>query len=162
MLHVQSMSRSAIRLATVGFVSRALCLSAAWAKEKYDQIHDQMEKVHEGRKSPMRQTQTELAKDAPAWEVIDKQLPAFKSMSEALSKSSHDEIKDLADGYADAVKALGAAAQKRDRAESQAAMKLLTNSCADCHFKGGPGGVLEKEHEQEHKHKKEHQKRERD
>lgn len=162
MFHLQWVNRLATRIVTLGFVFIGVGLSVTWAKEKYDQIHDQMEKVHEGRKSPMRQTQAELAKDVPAWDVIDKQLPAFKSMSEALSKSSHDEIKDSADGYADAVKALGAAAQKRDRAESQAALKLLTNSCANCHFKDGPGGELEKEHEHEHKHKKERKQRGRD
>jgi hypothetical protein len=155
-LSAQRMFRSA-RLLTGTFVFLILCLSIAWAKEKYDRVHDQMEKVHEGRKSPMGRLGAELTKENPDWQTVDKQLPAFKSMSEVLSTSSHDEIKDSADGYADAVKALATAAQKRDRAESQAALKLLKNSCADCHFKGGPGGNLEKEHE--HRHEKEHKQR---
>jgi hypothetical protein len=146
-----------VAIAAVCFVS--ICLTAAWAKEKYDRLHDQMEKVHDGRRSPLRQTQSELAKDAPAWDVIDKQLPAFKSMSEALSKSSPDEVKDSAGGYSEAITALATAAKKRDVAESRAALKLLTGSCADCHFKDGPGGLLEKEHEHDRKEKKDRHRR---
>lgn len=138
-------------VAVAALLCFAIGLSTAWAKEKYGRIHDQMEKVHEGRKSPLRQTQSELAKETPAWDVVDKQLPSFKSMSESLSKSRHDDIKDSAGGYSDAVTALAAAAQKRDLANARTALKQLTNSCADCHFKEGPGGLLEKEHERKDK-----------
>ena len=139
--------RFPVVVAIAALMCVAVCISTAWAKEKYGRIHDQMEKVHEGRKSPLRQTQSELAKEAPAWDVVDKQLPGLKSMSEALSKSRHEDIKDLAGGYADAVSALAAASEKRDLGNARTALKQLTNSCADCHSKEGPGGVLEKEHE---------------
>jgi len=102
-----------------------------------------MERTHEGRKSPLGQTKGQLGAAAPDWNVIDKQIEAFQAMSRALSESRKAAIKDAADGYADAVKDLTAAAKKRDAAAARAALKALTNSCTDCHYKGGPGGRLD-------------------
>jgi cytochrome c556 len=149
--------RYALATMTAALLCVGICFSTAWAKEKHDRIHDQMEKVHEGRKSPLRQTQGELAKDMPSWDVVDKELPAFKSMSDALTNSRREDIRDSAGGYADAVTALATAAKNRDLGNARTALKLLKNSCSDCHFKGGPGGSLENEHEHEHKNRSDRQ-----
>ncbi len=102
-----------------------------------------MERTHEGRRSPLGQTKAQLAAKLPAWDVVNKQIEAFQTMSRALTDSRKAAIKDAADGYADAVKDLAAAAKKRDAAAARTALNALTNSCADCHYKGGPGGRLE-------------------
>ena len=93
----------------------AFCLSVAWAGEKFGSINRLMEKVHKGKGSPLGLTKTQLAKDSPAWEVIDKQIPAMQEMSRMLNHSKASEIKDAADDYADAVEDLAAAAKKKDR-----------------------------------------------
>ncbi|MCE9547918.1 MAG: hypothetical protein K8T25_20800 [Planctomycetia bacterium] len=133
----------------------SLGVGLLWAGEKYGHIEDQMEKVHKGKRSPLKQTQEQLAKESPTWDVVDKQLPAFKAMSQALKDSKNSAITDAADGYTTAIDDLVAAVKKQDVTAARTALKNLTNSCADCHYKGGPGGKLEHSGEGGH-HEHEH------
>ncbi len=113
------------------------------AKEKDDKIEDMMEKVHEGKRSPFRRTKSQLAAAKPDWKEVSDQIPAFQKMSQLLTEARKAEIKDASGGYADAIKALTAAANKQDHDAARKAITLLTASCADCHYKGGPGGKLD-------------------
>ena len=146
-------NRWTVGLVLFASVATAYGLAAVLADDKPDRgkggrkqgggIEHLMERTHEGRNSPLGQTKGQLGAAAPDWNVILQQVEAFQVMSKALTEARKAEIKDAADGYADAVKDLAAAAKKRDRAAAQAALKALTNSCTDCHYKGGPGGRLE-------------------
>lgn len=119
------------------------CIGLSTAKEDDDRVHDLMEKVHEGKKSPWRTTRRAVENDPVDWTAIQAALPKFSAMCEALKTAKQAEVRDSADGYVDGAKALHAAAVKRDAAAARAAVKRLADSCADCHFKGGPGGKLD-------------------
>lgn len=108
-------------------------------------LEDMMERVHKGRRSPLSKTKAELAANMPDWDVIEKQLSQFEKMSKALAGSRKQEVKDAASGYTSAVDDLIAAAKKRDAAAATTAIKALQESCTDCHYKGGPGGRLERD-----------------
>jgi hypothetical protein len=112
-------------------------------KQKDDRVEEMMERIHEGRKSPLGRTKAELAADVPDWIELAKHAVTFSSMSEALKKSPVMEIRDSAEGYADAVEALSAAVKQRDPIKARSALKALASSCTDCHYKGGPGGKLD-------------------
>lgn len=112
-------------------------------KGKDDRVEELMERVHEGKRSPLARTKSLLAAAAPDWTELTKHAAAFSNMSDALTRSSVVDIRDSADGYADAVKALSAAVRLRDPQKARTALQTLTASCADCHYKGGPGGKLD-------------------
>jgi cytochrome c556 len=112
-------------------------------KNRDKKIHELMEKVHEGRRSPLAQLKTQLGANATSWDLVDKQLPQFAAMSKALREATNDDVRAAADGYVGAVKTLEAAAKRRNQADARQALKELTSSCRDCHFKGGPGGKLD-------------------
>ena len=108
-----------------------------------ERVEELMEETHEGKRSPYRQLRGQAEAQNPAWQVIDATLPRFDAMSRALLESKNDEIKGSADGYVDAVQSLVAAAKKRDAPAVRNAFQALTQSCGDCHFKGGVGGELD-------------------
>lgn len=115
-------------------------------REKHDEderVEELMERTHEGRRSPYKKVGAEAARGNPAWDVVAAALPRFDDMTRALLESKQDTIKDSADGYVDAVKALRDAAGKRDAAAFRSAFDSLTQSCGDCHFDGGVGGELD-------------------
>ncbi|MCE9630522.1 MAG: hypothetical protein K8S94_07375 [Planctomycetia bacterium] len=78
-----------------------------------------------------------------AWKIVDATLPRFDEMSRALLESRDGDIKGSADGYVDAVKEIVAAAKQRDAKALRGAYQSLSDSCGDCHFKGGVGGELD-------------------
>jgi len=108
-----------------------------------DQIEKLMEKLHEGKKSPYRQLLAAAEKPAADWETLGKTAPPFVPLAKLLKQSKNAEIRDSADGYADAVDGLAKAFTAKDWAKARKAIAALKNSCADCHFKGGVGGELE-------------------
>src|SRR5262249_30699673 len=101
------------------------------------------EKVHKGRRSPLRLVSMSLEENAPNWDLIARQLPSFVTMSQKLKQSKNKEIRDSSDGYANAVSSLVEKSKAHDVAAARKALRALTNSCADCHFKGGVGGELD-------------------
>ncbi len=105
-------------------------------------VHQLMERVHEGRRSPLRQLDTLAGQDKPSWDDVNKLLPRFDEMSKALADTTQKAVHDAADGYIAAVKDIDAAAKKQDGATLKAAVKSLKSSCSDCHYQGGPGGKL--------------------
>jgi len=111
--------------------------------KKGESIEHWMERLHKGRKSPLQQVEQTLGQETPAWDDVNKNLPDFLKMSEMLKNAKKETVRDTADGYVDAVKSLAAAAKNRDRDKARAAIKDLTTSCGDCHYKGGPGGKLD-------------------
>src|SRR3954452_23834622 len=88
------------------------CVASAASEAKDDgNVEDMMERTHKGRRSPFRQLEQQLEANAPQWQVIDQQLPAFATMAEALQKSRKEAVRDSADGYVDAVNQLAKAAK---------------------------------------------------
>lgn len=108
-----------------------------------DEIGDLMERVHSGRRSPMRQTEEQISQNAPTWPIVDRHLPSFARMAGALQRARKAEVRDASDGYAKAVAELTKSVQARNVKTSRTALKALRESCSDCHYKGGPGGKLD-------------------
>ena len=117
---------------------------SVWADGKYGKLEDQMERVHEGKKSPYRLIESQTKADSPDFATMEKALPSLEGMAKTLKEFKASEIKDASDGYVTAVEELVAAVHKKDAKASRASFKKLSNSCADCHYKDGPGGRLEK------------------
>ncbi len=112
-------------------------------RERGDNIGDMMERLHEGRRSPMRQLETLGKQDKPAWDDVAKLLPGFSDMSKALEKAKSQDVRDASDTYVQAVKHMKEAVVKKDAALLKANVAALKESCSDCHKKGGPGGELD-------------------
>lgn len=112
-------------------------------EDEDEEVEEMMEKVHEGKRSPFKQIKEAVRNDPPRWEVIEKQLPKLVTMGELLGKSKNEEISDNSDGYVDATTQIGKAAKLKDAVAVRKAFKSLSESCADCHFKGGVGGELD-------------------
>lgn len=108
-----------------------------------EKVEELMEKTHEGKRSPYRQLRTQAEAAAPSWQVVEKTLPGFEAMSKALRESKNADIKGSADGYVDAVKEIAAATKQKDAKLLRAGFQALSQSCGDCHFKGGVGGELD-------------------
>ncbi len=108
-----------------------------------DRVEDLMEKTHEGKRSPYRQLKREASSDTPSWKIIEATLPTFEEMSRALRESKVDDIKGSSDGYVDAVGEVVTATRTRDAISLKRAVGALSDSCGDCHFKGGVGGELD-------------------
>lgn len=122
--------------------------SLTWAEDDDDEgeegtVHHLMEKTHEGRRSPWRKVVRAVRADRIDWATVDSALPRFEKMSAALTKAKNSDVRDSADGYVDAVKELTAKTKARDAAGARSAVKSLSESCADCHYKGGPGGKFD-------------------
>ncbi len=113
-----------------------------WADDQYN-VGDVMERVHRGRRSPLRQTEQQLGADRPAWSVVDQQLPAFGQMAEALRRARKADVRESADGYITSVNDLAKAVRGLNLGNARKALKALNDSCGDCHYKGGPGGKLD-------------------
>ena len=134
-------------------VCMAVMLCVAFAAHADDrkggdgQVHKLMERTHEGRRSPYRQLRQSLEGHGAPWPVIEQAVQGFEPMCRALLESTNDDIKGSADGYVDAVKELVAAVKRRDAKGVRDGFQSLTQSCGDCHFKGGVGGELEHEHD---------------
>jgi cytochrome c556 len=111
--------------------------------DEHDAVAELMEKTHEGKNSPWKKAKRAAGMSPIDWESINMALPRLEAMSKALATAKSKDVRDSADGYVDAVKKLTTQAKKKDVAGIRAALMALANSCADCHFKGGPGGELE-------------------
>lgn len=112
-------------------------------EDEDEKVHELMEKTHEGKKSPWKKA-VQAAKGNPIdWGTINQALPRLAAMSDALVTAKDQEVRDAADGYISAVKELAVQVNKRDAVRARAALAALSNSCADCHYKGGPGGKLD-------------------
>lgn len=106
-------------------------------------VHKLMERTHEGRRSPYGQLRQIAEGPGAPWPVIEKTVAGFDPMVRALLESKNADIKDSADGYVDAIKAIVAAVKRRDAKEVRKGFDSLKQSCGDCHFKGGVGGELD-------------------
>lgn len=112
-------------------------------KDEDEKVHDLMEKTHEGKKSPWKKAVQAAHGNPIDWITLQQALPRLKVMSDALATAKEKDVRDAADGYVTAVKDLAAQTNKRDAARTRAALTALSNSCGDCHYKGGPGGKLD-------------------
>lgn len=132
-------------IVTISVVTtNALRFARAWEDEgEDDTVHELMEKTHEGKNSPWKKAERAAAKDPIDWEAIKQALPRLGTMSKALTTTKNKEVRESADGYVDAVKELTLRAKKSDAVGARAALKALSKSCTDCHYKGGPGGQQE-------------------
>lgn len=108
-----------------------------------DAVAELMEKTHEGKNSPWKKAKRAAGKSPVDWESINMALPQLEAMSKALATAKSKDVRESANGYVDAVKKLTTQAKKNDVVGTRAALMALANSCADCHFKGGPGGELD-------------------
>ena len=108
-----------------------------------DGIEDRMEKVHKGRRAPFKQLEQALEANQPDWEAIARSLPPLTKMAQLLQESKNQTIRDSSDGYADAVKSLLMQAQTHNLPAARKAYTALSESCGDCHYKGGVGGKLD-------------------
>ncbi len=126
-----------------GLLSQRLAFADKDEEDEDDKVHDLMEKTHEGRKSPWKRAVQAAHGNPIDWATINQALPRLATMSDALVTAKDKEVRDAADGYVSAVKELAVQANKRDAVRARAALAALSNSCADCHFKGGPGGKLD-------------------
>ena len=111
--------------------------------DEEDDIEDQMEKVHKGRRSPYQLLRQSLALDKPDWNVVLRQVPQMEVMARMLHQTKNDAIRDSSEGYAAAVQDIVRHAQAHDLHKTRKALVSLGNSCGDCHFKGGVGGRLD-------------------
>lgn len=122
----------------------ALQPASSWAKEdEDDKVHDLMEKVHEGKKSPWKRGEAAAKQNPVDWATIKTVLPRLEAMSLALQNAKSKEVRDTADSYVVAVKDISKTLAKQDAAGVREAFTALSNSCTDCHYKGGPGGKLD-------------------
>ena len=112
-------------------------------------VHELMERTHEGRRSPYGRLRRATQGEAAPWPEVEQAVRELEPMRRALLESPDDDIKASADGYADAVEKLAAAARRRDAAAVREGFASLAQSCGDCHFDGGVGGRLEEEHDRE-------------
>lgn len=130
----------------IGFLFCSLfsqCPAYAGKDDEDEKVHDLMEKTHEGKKSPWKKAVQASQANPLDWGTITQSLPRLAAMSEALVNAKDKDVRDAADGYVMAVKDLAVQANKRDAVRARAALTALSNSCADCHYKGGPGGKLD-------------------
>jgi hypothetical protein len=129
----------------LGMVSSVSSLSPSFAEDEDDDdpVHELMEKTHEGKRSPWKAVQRAVASEPVDWASVNTAVPRFAAMSKALSVAKNKDVRDSADGYIDAVKDITAQAKKKDAKGIRAAVASLAKTCADCHYKGGPGGKLE-------------------
>ncbi len=117
---------------------------AAFAdKDEDEKVHELMEKTHEGKKSPWKKAVQASQANPIDWVTINQALPRLADMSKALATAKDKDVRDAADGYVTAVKDLAIQANKRDAVRARVALTALSNSCIDCHYKGGPGGKLD-------------------
>ncbi|MCE9630658.1 MAG: cytochrome c [Planctomycetia bacterium] len=112
-------------------------------EEEDERVEKLMEKTHEGKRSPYRQLKAQAEAPMPVWPIVGATLPRFDAMSRALLESEDDEIRASADGYVEAVKEITAATKAQDSKALKDAFQSLSQSCGDCHFKGGVGGELD-------------------
>jgi hypothetical protein len=112
-------------------------------KDEDEKVHELMEKTHEGKKSPWKKAVHASQANPIDWATINQALPRLADMSKALATTKNKDVRDAADGYVTAVKELAIQANKGDAVRTRAALTALSDSCADCHYKGGPGGKLD-------------------
>lgn len=137
-----------IQIATL-WLTTAVCLALiAIADGDDDRVEKLMERTHEGRRSPYGQLREIVAGQGAPWPLVEQTVNAFEPMCRALAESGNDEIRDSADGYLTAVREMAAAVKRRDAAGVRTGFDSLKQSCGDCHFKGGVGGMLEDEHDE--------------
>lgn len=129
----------------VGLLAGSMLLQslALAGKDEDEKVHDLMEKTHGGMKSPWKKAIQAAQGNPIDWASINQALPRLLDMSKALETARNKDVRDAADGYVDAVKELTLQTNKRDAVRTRAALTALSNSCADCHYKGGPGGKLD-------------------
>ena len=121
-----------------------LLAAAAGADDNEDErVEELMERTHEGRRSPYGRLRRAVDGEAMPWPAVEQAVREFEPMTRALQQSPVAEIRDSADGYADAVRDIGDAVRARDAEAVRTSFRALTQSCADCHFEGGVGGELD-------------------
>ena len=141
-----------MRVALAGsviFACLGLCLIATVSADGHgrgdERVEELMERTHEGRRSPYGQLKRMMGGEQADWAAVERAVAGFEPMCRALAESKVDDIRGSADGYLDAVKELRQAVGRRDEAGARKAFTGLTESCGDCHFKGGVGGPLERD-----------------
>jgi hypothetical protein len=112
-------------------------------QEEDHRVHELMERIHEGRKSPYGRLRRIAAGEVVPWDAVARAVQELEPMRRALLESADEDIKGSADGYADAVQEMAAAVRNRDAAGVRVGFQSLTQSCGDCHFDGGVGGELD-------------------
>ena len=132
-------TRFATRLAvlTAGLVLAAGVATADDKKpEKPKDIKEIMKKGHAGKKALLNVVGNELK--AEKWEEVKKATDVMKVYGETLPdfdppKGEKTSWKKLTDKYKEETAAMSKAADKKDAAATEKALKSIQNSCKGCH-----------------------------
>ena len=124
-------------LALLAAVALAMSPSIAQAKKDLS-AKDIMVKAHKGNSSLLTMVRMELREDDPEWGEIQKNTKELVVLGGALGKTTppkgdKQSWSRLTQQYLAGVKALDAAAQRKDKSAAQEAQKRLMSSCSACH-----------------------------
>jgi cytochrome c556 len=134
------------RIVSVVALCAALCYvgySPACGPEKPTVKHmtETMIRVHRGEKSPYAFLEKEATAKEPNWDEFAKHLKTVKDMSkmngEFVRDEKHERNQKAPSNYADAVKNLAAALEKKDAKLASESFASLQKSCIACHSYGG-------------------------
>jgi hypothetical protein len=125
--------------ACVGLAILALAVAReAGGQVQPPTIKDIMTKLHKGADSPLTEVRAELQEDEPNWSDVQKHARAFVVLGSSLGKAQPPKgdrasWAKLTAQYLDSARALDAAAQKRNKAQTLAAHGRLNATCKGCH-----------------------------
>ncbi len=109
-------------------------------KDATPTIKDIMKKVNKGKDALHNSLKTDFKAASPKWDDVTKKTKEYKEFAESLGKNKapkgdEKEWEKLAKEYADNVKALHEAAEKKNKKDCDAAMTKIGKSCKACHDK---------------------------
>jgi hypothetical protein len=106
-------------------------------------VKDVMKKAHAGPNSLLANIGKDLKDEDPDWSDIQKETKELVDLVTALGKNDppkgdKESWQTMTKAYLDKVKALDAAAQKKDKATAQSSHAKLKDSCNACHKAHNP------------------------
>jgi cytochrome c553 len=125
------------RLASVASVLTVLAIAPAFAQDKTPTIKEIMTQLHRGPNCLRARISKALKADELDWDALHKDTKAFARLAENLGKNeaprgAKDSWDKLSEEFSKQAKALNDAAEKKSKADAQAAHAKLGN-CATCH-----------------------------
>jgi cytochrome c556 len=108
------------------------------ADDKVPAVDEIMEKAHASKTGLRAKIGDEVKKPNPDWATVQKQAKEFVSLADALAKNEppkgpKDSWQKLAKEYAEQVKELQKAVDKKDAKGVTAMNQKLNNNCMGCH-----------------------------
>jgi cytochrome c556 len=121
-----------------GLLVLGLAVNLAANQAKTPSIKEVMKKAHDNKAGLRAQIKTEADKPNPDWADVQKLTKEFVQLTSALDgnkppKGDAAAWKKQCQGYVEQVKALDAAAGKKDAAAVKAANQKLASNCGGCH-----------------------------